>query len=305
MAFLPTRLAAALLSGLLLLPAAVQAQGIRGEMFADNADAEADRPGPYRRPKVDKPLPDGLVARGTRNIAAAWFSGPTQRYRHFSFGTEHEADTLVVSTTDRRIFRLQLPGDSVFEDREPRLADVDGDGQDELIVVRSYLKTGAALAVVAVRPEGLAIVAETPPIGAPFKWLNPAGVADFDGDGQPDIALVRLPHLVGELEVWTLKNGTLVRTFTDDDVSNHAVGSRHFRLSAIADFDGDGISDLAIPSFDRRSLRLLAFRDGRVREIDRIALPAVAAENFEIGRQAGRLAIRVGLNGGRSILVTP
>ncbi len=297
-------LAIALVFASSVLPAAAQAQNRSGAMFADS-DEDAKHLRPFRRPKVDRPLPDGLLARGPRNVAAAWFSGPTDRYRHFALGAEHEAEILVVSTADRKIFRLQLPADSVFEDREPRLADVDGDGLDEVIVVRSYLKTGAALAIVAVRADGLSIIAETPPIGAPFKWLNPAGVADFDGDGRPDIALVRMPHLVGELEIWTLDNGKLVRIITENDVSNHAIGSHHFRLSAVADFDGDGISDLAIPSFDRRSLRILSVRDRRVREIDRIALPAIAAENFTVEMSSERPAVRVGLNGGRTLLITP
>jgi hypothetical protein len=258
-----------------------------------------------KRPKFDTPLPDGKVARGKRNIAGAWFSNPTARYRHFALGGEHEAETLVVSTADRRVFLLTLPADSVFEDREPRLADVDGDGRDEVIVVRSYLKLGAALAIVAPRGNGLEIIAETPPIGQPFRWLNPAGVGDFDGDGQPDIALVRMPHIAGELEVWTLRDGTLVQTFSGDDVSNHAAGSRHFKLSSVADFNGDGITDLAIPSFDRRALRFLAFNGGRLTEFARIALPAAAAEDFGVVESDGRAAVAVGLNGGRSVVVKP
>ena len=299
------RVSVALLSAAGLLSGPAYAQDARGAMFADSDETAKQGPGAFRRPRIDRPLSDGILVRGTRNIAAAWFSGPTERYRHFALGTEHEAETLVVSTTDRKVFRLQLPADSVFEDREPRLADVDGDGLDEVIVVRSYLKTGAALAVVAVRTDGLEIMAETPPLGAPFQWLNPAGVADFDGDGRPDIALVRMPHRIGELELWTLKEGKLMRIITEDDVSNHAIRSHQFRLSAIADFDGDGLSDLAIPSFDRRSLRILSFRGGRVREIDRIALPAVAAENFTVEMRDGRPAVGVGLNGGRTLVVTP
>jgi FG-GAP-like repeat len=289
--------------GSLALSAGAHAQRHPAAAGAQHGDhAPAIR---FARPHADRPLPDGKLARGRRNIAAAWFSNPTARYRHFALGAEHEAETLVVSTTGRRVFLLTLPADSVFEDREPRIADVDGDGRDEVIVVRSYLKTGAALAIVAVRGDGLEIVAETPPIGQPFRWLNPAGVGDFDGDGRPDIALVRMPQIAGELEVWTLRNGTLVRTASGDDVSNHAAGSRHLKLSAVADFNGDGIADLAIPSFDRRALRFLAFQGGRPIEFARIALPAAAAEDFRLVEKDGRAAVAVGLNGGRTVVVEP
>ncbi len=258
-----------------------------------------------RTPKFDKPLPGGTRARGTRNIIAAWLSGATQRYRHFVLGAEHEAETLVVSTSERRVFQLTLPADSVFEDREPRIVDVDGDGVDEVIVVRSYLRTGSALAIAKIGPSGLTIVAETPPLGAPFRWLNPAGVGDFDGDGRPDIALVVTPHVRGQLQIWTLDGVKLKQTFEIDDVSNHATGSRAVRLSAVADFNGDGVADLAIPSGDRRSLRFLSFKGGQVVEFARIDLPGPAAEDFQVVERDGRPAVVVGLNGGRTVTVQP
>jgi len=266
---------------------------------------DADPVGRFKRPRHDNPIPGGKLARGSRNIAAAWLSGPTQRYRHFALGAEHEAETLVVATSDRRAFRLTLPPDSVFEDREPRIADVDGDGQDEVIVVRSYLKAGAALAVAAVRNNELTIIAETPPIGQPFRWLNPAGVGDFDGDGRPEVALVRMPHLAGELEMWAIRGGVLVKRYEADDVSNHVIRSPHLRLSAVADFNGDGVADLAIPSFDRRALRFLTAKGGRVREIARVDLVGPAAEDFRVASRDGRPAVFVGLAGGRTTLVQP
>ena len=289
-------------AGLLAVLPTAHAQTIAAPAMENGTDSAQGR---FRRPKVDRPLPDGKLVRGSRNIAAAWFSDPTSRYCNFKLGAEHEPETLVVSMTDRRIFRFTLPADSVFEDREPRLADVDGDGMDEIVTVRSYLKGGSALVVLGVRGDGLHIIAETPPAGEPFLWVYPAGVADFDGDGRPDIAIVRQPHTIGDLELWTLQDDRLVRTYREPDVSNQALRSPHLRLSAIADFDGDGTMDLAIPSFDRRSLRILGFRAGRVREIDRIALPAVAAEDFSLLMKDGRPAVRVGFNGGRSQIVTP
>lgn len=285
----------------LLVPAPVLAQTGRG---APRAADGADPAGNYRRPRRDRPLPDGVVARGTRNIAAAWLSDPTDRYRHFVLGSQHEAATLVVSTTDRRLFRLTLPEDSVFEDRNPRIADVDGDGQDEILVVRSYTKKGAALAIAQVHdPEGLVIALETPPIGEPNRWLNPAGVADFDGDGRPEVALVVKPHVGGELQLWRFEDDRKRLLLTADDVSNHVIGSRHQRLSAIADFDGDGTPELAIPSFDRRSIRFLSFKGGRLRELHRASLPARAGEDFSIVDQNGTPAVSVGIGAGRGFIV--
>lgn len=266
--------------------------------------AAANEAGRFKRPRHDSPLRDGKIARGDRDIVAAWFSDPTQRYRHFALGAEHEPASLVVSMKDRRTYKMVLPDDSVFEDREPRIVDIDG--QDMVVAVRSYLKTGAALALIAVVPEkGLKIIAETPPIGRPFRWLNPAGIADFDGDGVLDIALVRTPHIEGELQLWTARNGALVQTQALDDVCNHALRSPHLKLHAIADFNGDGVADLAIPSQNRRSLRFLSFRGGRITEFSRFELPAVAAEDFSVVTRAGRPAVVVGFSAGRSMVVEP
>lgn len=286
---------------LLALAAAAGVGGLPTSGWSEEGGGGVGR---YRRPKNDRPLPDGRVARGTRNIAAAWLSEPTVRYRHFALGSEHEAGVLNVSMTDRRLFRLTLPADSVFEDREPRLWDVDGDGLDEVVVVRSYLKAGAALAIAAVRPDaGLVITVETPPIGVPFRWLNPAGAADFDGDGKPEIALVRTPHTMGELQIWGFGGSGLTLLAALEDCSNHVQGSPDMRLSAVADFDGDGIADLAVPSLDRRSLRFISFKGRRLREIHRVELPGRAAEAFVLVERQGRPAVNVGLAGGRRTIV--
>ena len=201
-----------------------------------------------------------------------------------------------------RTLKLTLPENSVFEDRQPRIADLDGDGRDEIVIVHSYLDRGAALAVVGVRDDKLAIIAETPPTGSPRTWLNPAGIADFDGDGRLDIAYVQMPHVLGMLRVWTLRNGQLVEIASMPDVSNHTAGSSHLGLSAVADFNGDGIADLAIPSLDRRTLRFISFRGG-VKELGRRALPSAAVSDFSVERKNGKPVVVVGLSGNRKARV--
>lgn len=257
-----------------------------------------------KRPKGDKRLADGREARGERNIRAAWFSDPTDRYQLSAFASSEHAGSLMVATSDRRLHKLTLPPEAVFEDREPRIWDVDGDGFDEIVVVKTSLKEGASLAVVVVQGDQIRIALETAPVG-PKGWLNPAGIGDFDGDGRPDIALVRTPHRLGALEIWTFRGGRLVALLREPDVSNHAKGSAHLKLAAVADFDGDGVVDLAIPAFDRRVLRVLSFKGGKLREISRTALPGLASEDFAVAAHEGRRAVKVGLLNGRVVTVVP
>jgi hypothetical protein len=167
----------------------------------------------------------------------------------------------------------KLPGWAL----KPRLADL-GDGE-KIVVVKSYLAAGSALAVIGERDGRFAILAETPPIGTPNRWLNPAGIADFSGEGAVEIALVRMPHALGRLELWRWSAGKLIKIAETRDTSNHAIGSRALGLSTVADFDGDGVADLAIPSFDRRAIRLVSFRGG-IREIARVALAAPVTTDF-------------------------
>ena len=286
-----------------MLPLAVQADdgldalGIR-VCLVENAPY-APPVSDFDRPKAA--LTDGRPAFGISDIAEAWLIAPTARYGHGVLGDAIEAGGLRAILSNGETTEYHLDESSVFEDLKPRLADLDGDGRDEIIVVRSYLDAGAALSVFGVREERLELLAETSPIGQSHRWLNPVGVADFDGDGMREIAYVETPHIGGTLRIVALEDGRLKEIAAQYGYSNHAIGSRALQLSAILDFDGDGSDDILIPVQGRRSLSILSFAGGTFHELAQIDTKELIQGDFRIldwdgsGRDDVAVPLRYGL----------
>lgn len=229
-------------------------------------------PGPEPlEPVPDDILPDGEVALGTGMIRRAWLGGATHRYDHGVLGDAVEASVLWVERDDGVRLSFRLADDLVFEDRFPRIADVDMDGSPELVVIRTSIRAGAGIAVYGIAENRLELEAASDFIGQPHRWMNIAGIDDYDGDGQTEIAVVRTPHIGGTLMLLRQSGGRLEPVLSQFGFSNHAHGSRELRLSASLDVDGDGITDLALPDTSRRALVLVAVDGGRYQELARIS----------------------------------
>ena len=277
----------------------VNAGGLWYRVVADEGGVRLEFVDRARAPEQpDGALPDGLVVSGTRDIARVWLAEPVTRYDHGVLGDKIEAGSLVIEPRDGKRQIVRLKDDAVFEDLRPRLADLDGDGHDEIVVVKSYLKRGSALAVIGARDGKYDVIAETPPLGAPHRWLDPVGAADFNGDGKIDLALVRQPHVVGSLELWNFADKKLRLAGEMADTANHIAGTRAINMHAVADFDGDGVADIALPSLDRSRIRMIAFAP-QPREIASVTLPGAKAAT-DLGLVAGKTSplIAVGLADG-------
>lgn len=170
-------------------------------------------------------------------ITGAAYDVPTDRYPHAVLGDALEWGALEVRYASREDCRsgsgalvARLPQELVFEDVAPRLAQLDGQGLPEVVVVESHRDRGARLAVWGLRDDTFGRLAATPFIGTRFRWLAPLGAGDLDGDGVMELAYVDRPHLAKTLRIWRYEAGatgiTLREVASFPGVTNHRIGER-------------------------------------------------------------------------------
>ncbi|MGB1311317.1 MAG: FG-GAP repeat domain-containing protein [Leucothrix sp.] len=174
-------------------------------------------------------FPESLVTSHAvkSGITKAWYDGATTRYAHGVLGDAVEAGELHAETIDGQRLSFTLELQQVFEDVAPRLADINGDGRNEIITIRSHNQKGGQIAVYGVIPSApntLSLIASTPYIGQPYRWLAPVGVADFNNDGAMDIAYIDRPHLAKILRVWSFTPKGLQQIAQKSGLTNHQIG---------------------------------------------------------------------------------
>ena len=174
------------------------------------------------------------AVQGKQDIAWTWLGSPTVRYPHTALGSITHAGSLhVLLASGGAQLSLTLPLHRVFEDLSVRLIDLDKDGRDEVVVVESDALRGAALVVFGVHTGRLVELARSPFAGSTFRWLNPVGAADFDGDGRTDLAAVVTPHIGGRLTFYHYQPPRLTPYASASDVSNHRMGSPEQQLAVV------------------------------------------------------------------------
>lgn len=293
----------------LALLIALAASPAMAQWKAEQADARKYPKGIVEEKR--QPAPSGIpymlteTAPGARDIVAAWYAEETTRYRHAVLGDGIEGGALVVQLANKRKQAFRLPRSEVFEDIAPRLADLDRDGRMEVVAIVSSLEKGAQLAVFGMEGDFLVKKADTPFIGQPNRWLNIAAISNFSTrGGPPEIALVATPHIGGTLAFFRYVPGQIIQFAAERGYSNHVIGSSELRLSAVADIDEDGKAELALPSADRKVLRIVETEGTKIAEIDAVALPAAIDKAILVEDKGKKAAFVVGLEDGTVWRVT-
>ena len=164
-----------------------------------------------------------------------------------------------------------------------------------MITIRSSTSLGASVTVYGLKNSAVVQRASTDFIGLSNRWLNIAGIASFLGRRGKEIAFVQTPHIGGTLFFYEFAEDKLKRVGSLDGFSNHLIGSKEMRLSAVADINGDGRLDLALPSDDRRTLRIVGFSKGALSDLAFANLPSGIDRAIAVKGTGRRLRFVVGL----------
>ena len=196
-------------------------------------------------------LPERQIGVSEDSTVYAQYTQPTDRYSHGILGDAVEAGQLVV-LKDGITHTHTLGEQYVFEDLRDRLVDVDGDGQVELVTIRTHVAKGAGIMVYKIEADSLREFAWVEEIGTPFRWLNIAAIYDLDGDGSIELAWIQTPHIGGILRVASISEGELAIIAEASRYSNHAIGESNLCLAVVA--QAGNTATLYVPTQERSQI---------------------------------------------------
>ena len=154
-------------------------------------------------------------------------SEPTEEYRHGIMGDSIEAGSITIIETDgipKAEVVIDVPEGKVIEGISPIWADVDDDGEREIIVTLSNADQGAQ--IVAFDENG-EIKYRGSSIGQGYRWRHQLAVAPFDDSAEMKLVDILTPHIGGVVEFYDLKDGELKIESSISGYSSHKIGSRN------------------------------------------------------------------------------
>ncbi|PSP99803.1 hypothetical protein BRC92_13440 [Halobacteriales archaeon QS_4_69_31] len=235
-------------------------------------------------------LPDGrLAALGDGRYAL--FTAVTDRYEHGALGDSTEGTTLtVVDPAEPALdWQTTVGPPEVFEGLQPLVADLDGDGDPEVVTTVADAQQGARIAVFGAEGDRIA----TGPVHSP-GWRHQLTVGPFGPDGRPELAVVRKPHVDHTLEFYRLRDGGLDVVATVGGFSTHTYGSRVLDGAVAGDFDDDGTVEALVPTTDRDALAAVRRSGGGASVRWRLPLDGLVVSNVAGISLEGTLTVGVG-----------
>jgi hypothetical protein len=214
--------------------------------------------------QVDAPLDARILSDESGRLLL--LGGATDRYGHGVLGDRIESSRIVLIGTNpvfKIEMQIEIPEPAVIEGIAPIWADMNEDGEREIIVTLSDEKNGARIAAFS---EDGSLLAQGPAIGQGYRWRHPLVVAPFGPEGQSELAVVRTPHIGGIVEFYRFEGDSLNIVAQIPGFSTHTIGSRNLDNALAGDFDGDGNIELMVPNQAHNRLEAIR-RTGNAAEV--------------------------------------
>ncbi len=259
-----------------------------GRLLVDSALTAAD--------SFADPVPGARVVEGPDGTQVA-LTAPTDRYDHGVLGDGLEATAVTLRDPAGGVSSIEMAEHEVIEGLTPIAADLDGDGEPEIVVTISSARLGAGLA--AFGPSGEPI-GRSEPIGQGYRWLHQVGVGGTGPGGEIEIIAVRTPHIGGTVEAYRLVDGRLELVAAEPGYSSHQLGSANLDMALLADADGDGRLDVIVPSQEMSTIAALARSADGFESVLLLPLEGTLGTNVAATADAaGRLVLAAGTEDGR------
>ena len=239
-------------------------------LFKEGQIEIADFTPPKKEKRPRRILRDGLVTKSDKNIKQAWLYKQTLDYDHEILGDNIEAKAIALLLQNDKKVTYSLDENHVFEDRKIRLYDINGDGQEEMFVIKTHLEKGASLAMFEVKDEKITQTATTGYLNRSYRWLNVVGFSDLNGNGKQNIALIKTPHIGGILTIYEFEKNALKEIYSRYGFTNHYIGSRELDMSAVADFDDDKMDEMVLVDMKAKKIKIVSFKNNKYKELKTI-----------------------------------
>lgn len=243
---------------------------------------------------------DVRVVVNNAGLAAVYGSATDERYVHGIMGDNLEHTTLVIMDMGFGAITatVELPGDQVFEGMSPFWADVDQDGESDLVVTLAAGGEGAWIR--AYRADGT-VLAEGPSIGLSNRWRHQLAWGAFGADGEYLLAEVLTPHIGGIVGFWRYDadSGTFTRAARREGFTSHVINSPNLDMAVSGDFNGDGQIELVLPDQALITINGLQLNEnGEVETVWTLPVDGAVLTNLSaVSLPGGGLALAVGVVG--------
>lgn len=228
----------------------------------------------------------------------------TTVYDHGVLGDGVEAKAFsLVGINGSVIKRVPFFTDQVIEGIAPLWADLDGDGQREIILTLSNRQDGAQLVVYA---EDGGQLAQGEPIGTGYRWRHQIAVAPFGPAQELELVDVLTPHIGGVVEFFQMEGGKLLKVAEVPGYTSHVINTRNLDMALAADVDRDGQVELLLPTQSRDALGAIQRTADGAETAFEIPLNGILSSNLAgVNLPGGGLALAAGLEGGTLLVWLP